>query len=471
MFDILIIGAGVVGANIARELSKYDLNIAIVEKELDVAMGSTKANSAIVHGGYAESHDLLKGRICFKGRSKFNKLNKELDFGFEEIGSLVLTDSVNKLSDLEKLKENGIKNGLTDLEIIDKDEIKRIEPSINENFKYALHCKGAGICSPFEFTIALIENAIANGAKLFLNEEVKKIEKENNIFSIKTSNKIIKSKIIINCAGVGSEKIANLAGDSSFNLKFKSGQYMVFNKSEGGKINKVLFQMPTNLGKGILITKTVYGNLLIGPDALDEEEVNFNTDIDRLIEIYKKSKLVTNKIDHTKIIRTFAGVRTVSNTDDFIIEKSSKVNNLINIAGIQSPGLTSSPAIAEYVLDILKDMNIDLVEKKNFNPKRKGFGNFISKEKNNDDLVCLCEEKTEFNIMECFKRNIPINTIDAIKRRVRPGMGMCQGQRCRVKIKNILDKKNIRLEYKTDIELKGINRVNRFELIKELKNL
>ena len=471
MYDILIIGAGVVGANIARELSRYNLDIAIIEKESDVAMGSTKANSAIVHGGYAESHDLLKGRICFEGRTKFKKLNEELDFGFEEIGSLVLANTEESLFELEKIKENGIKNGLTDLEIINHKEIQEIEPNLNDNFKYALHCKGAGICSPFEFTIALIENAISNGVKLFLNEEVKKIEKENNIFLVETNNEILRSRIIINCAGIGSEKIANLAGDTSFNLNFKSGQYMVFNKSEGNKINKVLFQMPTNLGKGILITKTVYGNLLIGPDALDEEKINLNTDINRLIEIYKKSKLVTDKIDSTKVIRTFSGVRTVSDSNDFIIEESNQVENLINVAGIQSPGLTSSPAIAEYVVEIIEQKGIELIRNDSFNPKRFGFGNFNEEEKNKDDLICLCEEKTEIEIMECFKRNIPINTIDAIKRRVRPGMGMCQGQRCKKKIKNILNEKNVELEYRTDIELKKINRVNRFELIKKLKDL
>lgn len=471
MYDILIIGAGVVGANIARELSKFDLDIAIIDKEADISMGATKANSAIVHGGYAESHNKLKGRICYKGRRKFKELNEELDFGFEEIGSLVLADTEEDLLELERLKENGIRNGLSDLEIIGKDEIKKLEPSIDDNIKYALHCKGAGICSPFEFTTALIENAISNGVKLFLNKEVKSIEKEGEIFFVKTNNKNFKSKIIINCAGMGSEKIANLAGDCSFNLKYKSGQYMVFNKSEGSKINKVLFQMPTNLGKGILITKTVYGNLLIGPDALQEEEVNLNTDIDRLVEIYKKSKHLTDKIDPTKIIRTFAGVRTVSNSNDFIIEKSDHIKNLINISGIQSPGLTSSPAIAEYVVEIIKKMDIDLVKNKSFNPIRKGFGNFSKKIKDKNDLICLCEEKTETEIMECFRRNIPINTIDAIKRRVRPGMGMCQGQRCKVKIQKILEEKNINLEYKTDIELKGIKRVNRFELIKILKDL
>ncbi|QQK07688.1 FAD-dependent oxidoreductase [Miniphocaeibacter halophilus] len=468
MFDILIIGAGVVGANIARELSKYKLNIGIIEKEPDVCMGSSKANSAIVHGGYAEEHTKLKGRICFKGRKKFEQLNKELNFGYLKTGSLVLSESEDDLDNLKNLEENGIKNGLNDIKIIDSNEIKKMETNINENFKYALFCEGAGICSPFEFTIALIENAIDNGVKLFLNEEVKKIENNNDYFEVITTNKSFRSKIIINCAGLGAEKIANMVNDFSFNLKFRSGQYFVFDKSEGGKINSVLFQMPTKLGKGILVSKTVYGNLIIGPDALDENTANLNTDSQRLVEIYKKSLLVTDKININKIIRTFSGVRAVSNNDDFIIEESA-IKNFINVAGIQSPGLTSSPAIAEYIVDILKNKGFTLEENQSFNPYRKGYGNYNHNKSNKDNLICICEEKTEEEIMECFNRPIPINTIDAIKRRVRAGMGMCQGRRCKPKIKEILENKNINLDYRTDIEIKDVDRVDRFKLIKDLK--
>ncbi|HHX69090.1 MAG TPA: NAD(P)/FAD-dependent oxidoreductase [Gallicola sp.] len=470
MFDILIIGAGVVGANIARELSKYKLDIGVIEKEPDVCMGSSKANSAIVHGGYAEDHTKLKGRICYKGRKKFVQLNKELDFGYYKTGSLVLSDSEEDLDSLKKLEENGIKNGLNDLKIVNRKEIQKMESNINENFQYALFCEGAGICSPFEFTIALMENAIDNGIQLFLNEEVINIEKKNDYFNVVTNDAEYRSRILINSAGLGAEKIANMLGDFSFNLKFRSGQYFVFDKSEGEKINKVLFQMPTKLGKGILVSKTVYGNLIIGPDALDENTANLNTDSDRLKEIYKKSLLVTDKININKIIRTFSGLRAISNNDDFIIEESS-IKNFINVAGIQSPGLTSSPAIAEYIVEILKNKGLPLEKNKSFNPYRKGYGNYNKDNINKNDLVCICEEKTEEEIMECFNRPIPINTIDAIKRRVRAGMGMCQGRRCKPKIKEILENKNVNLDYRTDIEIINIDRVDRFKLMKELKEI
>lgn len=469
MYDIIVIGAGVVGANISRKLSRYDIKVATLESEKDICMGSSKANSAIVHGGYAEDHNKLKGNICYKGRRQFKKLDEELNFGYKEIGSMVLAEGEDGLKTLEELLENGLKNGLTDLEIINSDEIEKLEPNIKNNFKYALYCKGAGICSPFEFTIALMENAIENGVELFLETKVENIDKEKDKFTIKTNKGDFESRIIINCAGLFAEKISNMVDDNSFEIKYRSGEYMVFDKSEGSKINTVLFQMPTKLGKGILISRTVYNNLIIGPDAIDEEELNYSTDIERLEEIFNKSKLITDKINPNKIIRSFAGVRSVSSTDDFIIEES-RVGNFINVAGIQSPGITSSPAIADYIIEILNNMGMELVEKDNFNPYREGFNNYTKNDYAKEELICICEEKNEKDIMECFKRNIPINTIDAIKRRVRAGMGQCQGMRCSKKIKEILTEENIDIDYRTDIEIKNIERVNRFELIKRLKD-
>lgn len=467
MYDILIIGSGVVGANIARRLSMYNFKIGILEKENDICMGTSKANSAIVHGGYAEDSNTLKGKICYSGRQQFRQLNNELNFGYKQIGSIVLAEKEEDIKILKELKENGEKNGLEDLQILNSDEIYKIEPNINRNFKYGLYCKGAGVCSPFEFTIALIENAINNGVELFLNEEVLNIDSYEDKFIVNTKSNKFSSKIVINCAGLYSEKIANMVGDNSFKIKYRSGQYFVFDKTEGNKINNVLFQMPSELGKGILISKTIYNNLIIGPDAINEEKMDFTTSIERLEEIFNKSRLITTDINTNKIIRTFAGVRAVSESDDFIIEKSN-VGNFINVAGIQSPGLTSSPAIADYVLEIIKNMNIELSKKNDFNPFRKGYGNYEEKDYSKDELICICEEKNEEDIMECFKRNIPINTIDAIKRRVRAGMGQCQGRRCKKKIEKILIEKNIDIDYRTDIEIKSISRVDRFELIKKL---
>ncbi|WP_099203116.1 FAD-dependent oxidoreductase [Miniphocaeibacter massiliensis] len=465
MFDILIIGAGVVGASIARELSKYELKVGIIEREPDVCMGASKANSAIVHGGYAESSNTFKGKICYKGRVKFEQLNEELNFGYKKLGSLLLGEN----EDLDKLKSleiNGIKNGLNDLKIITSKEIRKLEPNIKESFEYALYCEGAGVCSPFEYTIALIENALDNGVFLFLNENVIDIENKE-YFTIKTEKDTYRSKIIINCSGTSSEKISKMIGANDFSISYRSGEYLVFDKTEGDKINSVLFQMPTKLGKGVLVSKTVYGNLIIGPDALDEKSEKFETNEDRLVEIFEKSKLISNRIDPNKIIRTFAGVRVISDNDDFIIKESS-VKNFINVSGIQSPGLTSSPAIAEYVLNILKNKGIKLNKKEDFNPYREGFGNYKKKHYDKEELICICEEKNDIDIMSCFNKKIPTNTIDGIKRRVRAGMGQCQGRRCKIKIKKLLDKNNINIDYRTDIEVKGIKRVDRFKLIKKL---
>ena len=227
MKDVIIIGAGIVGSTIARKLSGYDLDISVLEAENDVSMGATKANSAIVHGGYAEGHDKLKGRLCYKGRTQYEQLNKELNFGFDPIGSLVLAFTEEEKAGLYDLLENGKKNGLTDLEIIGRDEILAMEPNVNPDVKYALYCKGAGVTSPYEMAIAMMENAIHNGATLHLNTRVSAIEKSGDIFAVKTQDgKVYEAKIVINCAGIGSAEISRMVGIDDFEVSPRSGEYI-----------------------------------------------------------------------------------------------------------------------------------------------------------------------------------------------------------------------------------------------------
>ncbi len=484
MFDVLVIGGGVIGCSVLRELSRYQLKIALLEKENDVAMGATKANSAIVHGGYAESHETVKGRLCYKGRKEFMQLDKELHFGFKPIGSLVLAFDKEQKPGLEKLLENGKANGLTDLSILNKEEILALEPNINPQVEYALFCKGAGVCSPFELAVALAENAITNGAQVFLEEEVVSIKKEKGFFALTTKKgNVYKSKTLVNAAGLYADKVAQMAGDNSFTVHPRSGEYILLNKDSGQAVNTVLFQMPTKMGKGILVTPTVYGNLLIGPDAIDEEKADRDTHVERLYDIYEKALLTTEKIEINRFLRSFAGIRAVSSTDDFIIEESS-VKGLINGAGIQSPGMTSSPAIAKLIVELLEKSGLALSPNPGFNPNRKPthiphpsltfqeLQPLLKLEEGEEGRrICRCGQVPEKDIVDAATRGIPLTSVDGIKRRTRAGMGQCQGQFCRPRtakvLSNILGKE---VSPQGDVEKDRLARVGRAEMLAYIKN-
>lgn len=479
MYDVVIIGGGIIGNSIARELSRYQLKIALLEKENDVSMGSTKANSAIVHGGYAEAHTKLKGRLCYQGRKQFEQLDKELHFGFSPIGSLVLAFEEDQKKGLDDLLENGKLNGLPDLEILDHDAIMALEPNINPEVKYALYCKGAGVCSPYEMAIALAENAIANGVELFLNTAVKAIEQTATGFDvISDDERIFSARYVINAAGLNSDKISGLVGVDNFRILPRSGEYLLMVRGSGAVVNTVLFQMPTKMGKGILVTPTYHGNLLIGPDAVNEGEADRDTHAERLLRIFKEAQLTTSKLNIKQFIRSFTGVRAVSSTDDFIVEETT-VPHFINAAGIQSPGITSSPAIAQMVADILRDSGLKLEDDPSFNPNREPV---IEKKEllplkevqplldlplgDPNRMVCRCEQVKETTILDAMRRGIPVTTIDGVKRRTRAGMGWCQGTFCRPRVAEVMSKElGYTVDPGFDIEHSGVNRIGKNEIV------
>lgn len=484
IYDVIIIGAGIVGTSIARELSKYNTKVLILEKEADISMGSTKANSAIVHGGYAEDHSQLKGRLCYKGRIQYKQLDKELNFGFRETGSLVVTKEDDK-GPLEYLLENGIRNGLEDLSIINSDEIRKLEPNLSKDIKWALHCKGAGVCSPYEMAIAMAENAIKNGVELKLENEVENIEKLDSKFRVTTSKGEFHSNYIVNAAGVYSDKISQMLGVNDFEILPRSGEYLLFTRGTGEEINSVIFQLPTEYGKGVLITSTYYGNLLIGPDSNDNSErEDTSTHLERIAHIYEGAKSLYSDINPKQFIRSFTGIRARSSTDDFVIEET-EVKGFINVAGIQSPGLTASPAIAEMVRDILSDSGLILEPNKDFDPIRKPI---ITKKplkpflevKDKIELplgakgriVCRCEQVTEDEIVDALHRGIKLKTIDAIKRRTRATMGWCQGEFCRPRVLEIVAREyGEEINELPDIEHSGVNRVQKSQLLDYLKGM
>lgn len=484
MYDVIIIGAGIVGTTIARELSKSKAKVLILEKSIDVSMGATKANSAIVHGGFAEKHEALKGRLCYKGRVQFKRLDEELNFGFKETGSLVISMEDDK-EPLEKLMANGIKNGLDDLEIIGPDRIRELEPELTHDVKWALYCKGAGICSPYEMAIAMAENAIKNGVTLKLEHQVTGIEKDGDVFKVSTDKEEFQGKYVVNAAGVYADEISKMVGVNNFEILPRSGEYILFTRGTGDPINTVIFQLPTKYGKGVLVASTYYGNLLIGPDASDEGgKVDTSTHIERVAKIYQQTKALYGKINSKQFIRSFTGIRARSSTDDFIIEET-EVKGFINVAGIQSPGLTSSPAIAEMVIGILKDAGLEWEDNNDFDPYRKpivtkkplqplkDIKEFIELPLGSKDrIVCRCEQVREDEIVDALHRGIRVKTVDGVKRRTRAGMGWCQGEFCKPRVIEIMEREyGEKIDPGFDIEHSGVNRVQKSDLLDYLKSL
>ena len=452
MYDISIIGAGVIGCAIARELSKHDLKICLIEKNEDISTETSKANSGIVHGGYDAKHGTLKAKFCAKGNQLFQKLDKQLHFGFKKVGSLVVGFNKKDKKIIHELYANGLKNGVKELKIVDGAFVKKKEPHLNPKITVALYCGSAGIVSPYEFTIALAENAVENGVDLKLNTPVVQIEKNNNHFILHTSNhnhKTIKTKRVINAAGLYSDHIANMLGMKQFKIMPRRGEYLLFDKDQGNIINSVIFQTPSEAGKGVLVTKTYHGNLMIGPSStyIDQKD-DLATTSEVIDSVIVNAKKTLPHLNLRKVITSFSGNRATSNKHDFIIEESD-IKGFINVAGIESPGLTAAPAIALRVVEMVKESSLALKKKAHFNPYRKPYyciaqmkehqlNQLVKKQPAYGRIICRCEMISEGEILDAINRPIPIHSLDAIKRRTRAGMGRCQGGFCSPKIMEII---------------------------------
>ena len=458
MYDVAIIGAGVVGSSIFRELTKYNLKVVVLEKERDVSMGSSKANSAIVHAGYDPKEGTLAAKYNVLGNEMFEDLCKELSVPFKRNGSLIIAFDEDDLNTVKALYENGTKLGVKNLKILNKDEVLELEPSLSKEIKGALYAPTGGIVGPFEYTIALAENGVLNGGEIKLKKEVVSIEK-NDTFKIKTSDgEVIEAKFVINAAGLYADKIHNLICKESFKILPRSGEYYVMDKNQGKIVSHTIFQCPSKLGKGVLVTPTVHGNLLVGPDARDiEDKEDLGTVAHGLEFIREASMRTTNKINFREGIRNFAGLRAVSDTDDFIIEENHEVKGFIDVAGMKSPGLSSAPAVALGVVDILHKAGCTLEKKESFIAKREQIhfmelqaqekAEVIKKNPQYGRMVCRCESITEGEIVDAIKRSFEVLSLDGVKRRCRPGMGRCQGGFCGPKVQEIIAREyNVPLE-------------------------
>ncbi|XZM79776.1 NAD(P)/FAD-dependent oxidoreductase [Clostridium perfringens] len=449
MRDIIVIGAGVVGCSIARELSKYNLDVLVVEKNSDVSEGVSKGNSGIVHAGYNEKIGTLKAKLNIEGNKIFDDLSRDLQFPFKRNGAFILAFSDEEMKTLESLKENGEKLGVEGLEILTREEALNIEPNLNKEIVGVLNVKTSGIVSPYEMTIALAENAAENGVEFKLNSKVTSIEKISEGYKVTLNNKeLVSGKLIINASGLEGAFLNNLVSMSKREINPVKGEYCLFDKVAGAMINKTLFQVPSKLSKGVLVTPTAEGNLLVGPNAVEGKTLE--TSREGIDEILDKSKKSLEELPVARILNTFSGIRPKTKGGDFIIEEVEDAKNFINVIGIDSPGLTAAPAIGLYVVNMIKE-KLDLVEKKNFKKTREKIVRFaeLSLEEKNKlikekpaygHMVCKCEFVTEGEIVEAIHRPIKALTVDAIKRRTRASMGGCQGIGCTLPISKILSR-------------------------------
>lgn len=449
MYDVIIIGGGVAGAASARELSRYKVNACVLEKEDDVCCGTSKANSAIVHAGYDAANGSLMAKLNVRGNEMMEQLSKDLDFPFKRNGSLVICRAEEDLPNLQALYERGVKNGVKNLKIISKEELKEMEPNIADDAVAALYAPTGGIVCPFNLNIALAENANVNGVEFKFNTEVTDIKKVDDHFEIQTNKGVYETKYVVNAAGVYADKFHNMVSEKKIHITPRRGDYCLLDKTAGGHVSKTIFALPGKFGKGILVTPTVHGNLLLGPTAIDiEDKEGMNTTAAGLNEVITKAGENVKNIPMRQVITSFAGLRAHEDNHEFIIEELEECKGFVDCAGIESPGLTSAPAIGEMVANILKD-SMGLEEKEDFIATRKGVLNpedlsleerkqLIKEKPAYGNIICRCEMITEGEIIDAIKRPLGARTLDAVKRRTRAGMGRCQSGFCSPRTMEIL---------------------------------
>lgn len=485
MYDVIIIGAGVTGCAIARELSRRQRRVAVLERCSDVCEGTSKANSGIAHAGYDAKPGSMKARMNIRGSQMMEELSKELDFPYRRNGSIVLGFSKENHEILQDLYDKGIANGVEKLQLLTGDEVRELEPNLSQQVTEALYAPTGGIVDPFLLTIALAENANVNGVEFFFRTQVEEIlrteggetkkacaaqegkctvqEKEcedqdreaNNgdkngcFYRIKTNNGTYEAKMVVNAAGVYADVIHNMVSSKKLHITPRRGEYILLDKKTGGFVNATIFQCPTIMGKGVLVTPTAHGNLMLGPTAEDvEDKEGTNTTPEGLETILARTGLSAEHIPSRQAITSFAGLRAHEDGDDFVIGEAADAPGFFDAAGIESPGLTSAPAIGEYVAGLIQE-KAPVPEKEDFVAKRQGIPcmaladeeekkRLIAENPLYGSVVCRCELVTEGEIVDAIRRPLGATTLDGIKRRVRAGMGRCQAGFCTPKQVEIL---------------------------------
>ena len=469
-YDVVIIGGGVTGAAIARELSRYDLKTCLLEREEDVCSGTSKANSAIVHAGYDAKPGTNKARMNVEGNRMMEELSRELDFEFQRNGSLVVCFGPEELPALERLLEQGKQNGVEGLSIISGEEARKMEPNLREEVYAALHAPSGGIVCPFGLTIALAENACDNGVEFRFNTEVTEVkrledkettDKETSDkgagtagggYRIRTLRGDLETRFVVNAAGLYADVFHNMVSSKPISISPRRGSYWLLDKESAPCVNHTVFQVPGRFGKGVLVTPTVHGNLLLGPTAVDiDDKEDTRTTAGELEDIRKKASRSVRDIPFFRVITSFAGLRAREEGDDFVLGKAPGAPGFFDAAGIDSPGLTAAPAIGRFLAGQIARA-AGAKEKADFNPYRKGIvkaaalplqdrAKLIQKDPAYGTIVCRCEQISEGEIRDAVTRTLGAKSMDGIKRRVRAGMGRCQAGFCTPGVMEILARK------------------------------
>ena len=452
MYDVIVIGAGVSGCAIARQLSRYDVNACVLEKCEDVCEGTSKANSAIVHAGFDADEGSLMAKLNVRGNEMMDDLSRDLDIPFKRNGSLVVCVHKEELDGLKTLYERGVKNNVKGLKILSKEEALEMEPNLSDNVEGALYAPTGGIICPFELTIAMAENAFTNGVEFRFNTRVEDIKKEDEgIWHLRTNNGEYTTKCVINAAGVYADKIHNMVSEDKMHIIERRGDYCLLDREVGNYVTHTIFPQPTKYGKGVLVTPTIHGNLLVGPTAIDiENKEGTATTAEGIEQLTVKASENVKNLPLRSVITSFAGLRAHLERHEFVIEQVKDAPGFIDVAGIESPGLSASPAIGEMVADMVKDL-LKLKEKENWIGTRKGIqktaglsidemNELIKKNPAYGTIVCRCESITEGEILDAIHRPLGARSLDGVKRRTRAGMGRCQAGFCSPRTMEILNR-------------------------------
>ena len=450
-YDVCVIGAGVTGCAVARFLSRYDLSVCVVDKEEDVCSGTSKANSGIVHAGYDAEVGSMKAKMNVRGAAMVKELSKTLDFHYRQCGSLVLCFDRKDVPALEELYKKGVANGVKELKIITGDEARELESALSPEVVAALYAPTAGVVCPFGMTIAFAENAAENGAEFRFLTKVENIEKTESGFVVKTDAGDVAARCVVNAAGVYADVIHNTVCKDKIKITPRRGEYVLFDKEVGGKVTRTVFQLPTKYGKGVLVTPTAHGNLLVGPNAEDiDDKDDTSTSAAGTGDIKSKALLSVPDLPYGKVITGFSGLRAHEERGDFIILEAPDAPGFFDCAGIESPGLSSAPAIGEYISDLIAE-KCGAKLKKSFVATRRAIpevaklppeerAKLIKENPAYGRIVCRCEEISEGEIVDAIRRRPGAVSLDGVKRRVRQGMGRCQAGFCTPRTMEILSR-------------------------------
>lgn len=451
-YDVAVIGAGVTGCAVARELAHWDLKVCVLEKGEDVCCGTSKANSAIVHAGHDAEPGSLKARFNLEGNRMMGDLAKELDFDFVRNGSLVLCLDEADLPALRALYEKGVKNGVEGLELLDGDQVRAMEPNISERVCAALYAPTGGIVCPFGLTIALAENACDNGVKFSFLTPVEAVKSVDGGYELMTGGgNTLTARYVVNAAGVYADVFHNMVSGKKIHITARKGEYCLLDKEAGGHVSRTIFQLPGRMGKGVLVTPTVHGNLLLGPTAVDvEDKEQTATTAEGLASLTEKAMAGVDAIPFRQVITSFAGLRAHEDGDDFVIGEPEDAPGFFDAAGIESPGLTSAPAIGVFLAGLIAEKSGAALNER-FEGRRKGIVRpqeldrrereaLIKEHPEYGTIVCRCEGVSEGEILDAIHRTLGAVSLDGVKRRVRQGMGRCQAGFCTPKTMEILAK-------------------------------